>query len=301
MSHFIVEDGTGHSLANAYATVAFITGYLTDRNRHESSGWTDLDLSVQEAAAIAATDYIENRFRNFFKGRKQYWSLTQALGLLSFTGQPTIGEQVVIGTQTYSFRSTLGPANDVLIGTSISETVFNLIAAISGADGEGSIYGTGTVAHPDVFVDSYENDSMVCHAVLGGTAGNSIITTDTVPLATWSDTTLRGGTAVGRPQPLSFPRLSLFDRDGIPVVGMPDRLLFATAEYAVRASTQNLIPDVTTDSSGFQIIKKREKVGPLEEETEFQPGGSVRVTRAYPAADALLNEYLRSAGTVVRL
>lgn len=94
MSHFIVEDGTGHSLANAYATVAFITGYLTDRNRHESSGWTDLDLSVQEAAAIAATDYIENRFRNFFKGRKQYWSLTQALGLLSFTGQPTTGEQV---------------------------------------------------------------------------------------------------------------------------------------------------------------------------------------------------------------
>jgi hypothetical protein len=298
---FIVEDGSGMAQANTYASVAFITNYLTERNRHESSGWSDLDLVVQQGAAIAATDYLENRFRNLFKGRKEFWSLKLAKGVLTVPTNPVGSSTVVLGSVTYTFVATLTLADQVLIGADASESIDNLIAAINQGEGEGTKYGTGTIANPDISARVFEDDTMIAEALVEGAAGNLLASTTNIPSATWTSATLQGGTDTGRPQPLSFPRLSLFDRDGIPVVGMPDRLLFATAEYAVRASTAELNPDLTTDATGFQVIKKREKVGPIEEETQYHPGGGPKITQTYPAADALLNEYLRPVGTVVRL
>jgi hypothetical protein len=63
---FTPEDGTGLADANSYATVAEVTAYLTDRNRQEA--WEDLDQEVQEAALVAATDYVESVFGRCFKG-----------------------------------------------------------------------------------------------------------------------------------------------------------------------------------------------------------------------------------------
>jgi hypothetical protein len=67
---FTPEDGTGLANANSYATVAEVTAYLTDRNRQEA--WEDLDQEVQEAALVAATDYVESVFGPCFKGWPEF-------------------------------------------------------------------------------------------------------------------------------------------------------------------------------------------------------------------------------------
>lgn len=63
---FIVEDGTGLTDSTSYASVAFADAYFTDRG---NSAWTGA-TEVKEAALIRATDYIESRFSERFKGKQ---------------------------------------------------------------------------------------------------------------------------------------------------------------------------------------------------------------------------------------
>lgn len=93
-------------------------------------------------------------------------------------------------------------------------------------------------------------------------------------------------------QALLFPRVQW---EGVPV-----GVQRATAEYARRALTAALLPDPTVDASGTLITKKREKVGPIEEETEFAASLGLITILPYPSADALLQPYLRSGGRVIR-
>ena len=96
-------------------------------------------------------------------------------------------------------------------------------------------------------------------------------------------------------QALSFPRLGLFDSDGEKIEGLPTRLKSATAEYAKRALTEELLPDPTFDATGNTARRVREKGGPIETETEYQVGGT-SPTPLYPTADSLLKEYVRGVG-----
>lgn len=299
---FILENGTGVANANAYASPTLITEYLTDRGRETENSWSTLTTAVQQAKSIAATDYIENRFRDQFKGRKYYTSLTLAKATLTLTANPLNGETVTIGSRVYTFNTTLGGANSIQIATTLTSSLDNLIAAINGDTGEGLLYGAGTTAHADVFAGAFELDTLVAEAQLPGSAGNLLVSTTTVTGATWSSATLLGGNDVGRPQPLSFPRLGLYDRDGNLILGIPTELKFACAEYAVRAVAGVLQPDpVALDDSGLVVVSKREKVGPIEDETQYHPSGQVRIVRSYPAADALLRGFIFQGGIVERI
>lgn len=63
---FTVEDGTGVADANAYAAIAYVDTYHSDRG---NTDWTGVD-AVKQAAIIKATDYIDRRF--VFKGVKEF-------------------------------------------------------------------------------------------------------------------------------------------------------------------------------------------------------------------------------------
>ncbi|MAD98776.1 MAG: hypothetical protein Unbinned200contig1000_14 [Prokaryotic dsDNA virus sp.] len=62
---FIVEDGTGIADANSYVDVAYADAYFLDR---ANSGWSSADTSSKEIALVKATDYVEIRFRDKWKG-----------------------------------------------------------------------------------------------------------------------------------------------------------------------------------------------------------------------------------------
>lgn len=120
-----------------------------------------------------------------------------AVGSLSFLGNPAADETVTVGTISYKFVSELSAANDVLIGTTVSATVQNLVAAINGADGVGVVYGTGTAANAKATAVQSENNMISLKAIEAGTAGNSVALTTTSDVITTSGATFTGGVAAG--------------------------------------------------------------------------------------------------------
>ena len=95
-------------------------------------------------------------------------------------------------------------------------------------------------------------------------------------------------------QGLRWPRVHVFDREGNDVSNtLPLPIKEATIEYALRivADLGRLMPDPTSlDESGKLVTMKREKVGPLEEETRYSDSvsTSVRVIQPYPEVDRML-------------
>lgn len=119
-----------------------------------------------------------------------------ATGTLDFaTVQPTATDTIVIGTRTYTFVSSLTAADDILIGADAIATNANTIAAINRGNGEGTLYGTGTVVNADVTaVEGASTDEMDVTARTPGVVGNAIATTSAgVSAPTWGAATLLGG------------------------------------------------------------------------------------------------------------
>lgn len=295
---FTVETGSGTPGANALASVAFVTSYLTDRGRN--TAWDAAATAVKQAAIIAATDYIETRWGPRFMGSRAQRRVDGrvASGVINFSGQPTNGETVTLGLKTYRFVAALAQENDVLIGTTVAESVANLAGAIGAT-------GLGTTVHEDT-QPNYEAaaidqaPALAAYARTQGENGNLVAWSTTVVASTISGSgTLEDGLDQGE-QPLSFPRVGLYTRDGTAVVGVPLKVRQATAEYAERALSATLAPDPTVDATLVPVLAKREKVGPIEEETTYAIGGLPVLIKPYPAADRLLADYVSSAGGAVR-
>jgi hypothetical protein len=207
---FIVETGSGTPGANALCTVAFVTAYLTERNRVEQNDWNTQDEEVLQAAVIAGTDYIETVWGPRVKGCKANQLITgrAASGTLTFSGLPANNETVTVGLKVYRFVNTLAQENDVQIGGTIAECVANLVGAIN-YTGE-----LGVAMHEDT-LPNYEAmaaDDSPEVAILAGTkgeSGNSIVFEETIANATITGTGfLLGGLDEGE-QPLCVPRHSL--------------------------------------------------------------------------------------------
>lgn len=284
---FVVEDGSGVSLANAYASVAEVDAYLADRARSSENSWDDASTAAKQAAIIKATDFVEKRFCGRFGGVKLYPSLDYARTVLSLTQNAAEDETVVLGSTTFTFKAAPATAAEVDIGASTSASLVNLVNTVNAHSQE------------EVLLYLLPGDRVVVYAVTPGTGGNGLATTTTVTGATFSFATTRGGEDTGESQPLSFPRARLYDRAGRLVVGVPRRLKEAVAEYAVRAHAASLLPDPTLDASGRVVLSKREKVGPIEEATTYAAHGERQIV-VYPAADALLTPYLTPGGGVFR-
>lgn len=108
---------------------------------------------------------------------------------------------------------------------------------------------------------------------------------------------LIAGSKVEEDQALVFPT-DAFD-------GVPANVKKAAYEYAVRASEGPLAPDLESHASGYQVSRAFEKVGPIEERTDFAimgPGATRQVWQSYPSVDALLVPFFRSnnGGRVIR-
>lgn len=91
-------------------------------------------------------------------------------------------------------------------------------------------------------------------------------------------------------QALQFPRDAF--------TGIPTQLKKAVAEYALRASTADLAPDIEQDPTGYQVSRKFEVVGPITERTDYAflgPGATRQLLKPYPAADMLLRPLLKSS------
>ena len=130
---------------------------------------------------------------------------TPAQNTLTFTGQPANNDTITVDGNVYTFKTVfVDVAGNVLIGASVSDSIDNLVAAINGDAGAGTLYGTGTTASDEASALNIDNNQMRVSANTGGTAGNAITATESCANAAWADT---GGTLVGGlniPGPSSF-------------------------------------------------------------------------------------------------
>lgn len=293
-----VETGAGVPGANGLCTVAFVTTYLTNQGRETENSWSTSTTTVQEAAIVKATAYIEQRFGRQFLGIRANTSIVGRVadGEVTFAGLPTDADTITIGQKAYRFVTTLAQENDVLIGATAADCAEALKDAIAGDATDAAVH-EDTLANYEV--SASRTDAVVTVvAVQYGLSGNSIVFSESATNVTISPSGgfLTGGLDTGR-QPLSFPRLGLYDRDGLAVLSVPVQVKQAVAEYAVRSLAATLAADPTVDASGARVQRSRKKIGPLEKETEFVDGAATVSFRKYPAADALLAEFVASGGT----
>lgn len=129
-------------------------------------------ISSEEATDITALAAVAPEYVDTFA------TATAAQGTLTLADNVTAGDEVTIGSITYKFVAEPAAAYDVAIAGSASDTIDNLIAAITAGEGVGTAYGTGTVAHPDVTAAVGQDDTMTVTALVKGAAGNAIGTTD---------------------------------------------------------------------------------------------------------------------------
>lgn len=134
------------------------------------------------------------------------WAGELAGGYVGAVSNANDGDTVTLGSVTYTFRASVSVANDVLIGGSANDSNRNLSYAVNKAGGtEGTTYGTGTVANPDVFCPNPASTqyAQYFHKATG-TAGNATViassTTARISAVTASlvptlSTTMTGGSA----------------------------------------------------------------------------------------------------------
>jgi hypothetical protein len=119
----------------------------------------------------------------------------KASGVLTASDVFTGGETITIGTNTYTMVATLtGAPYEVLIGANTAAALDNLKSAINATAGEGTVYGTGTVANPNVTATTNTDTAQTVESIVVGTFANSIPTTETCANAAWGAATLTSGT-----------------------------------------------------------------------------------------------------------
>lgn len=124
---------------------------------------------------------------------------TAARGALQRTAtNVSNNDTVTIGSITYTFKTTLTPANyEVLIGADAATSLLYLSYAILGT---GGTPGTDYVVpgpHPTVTAEAISGNYLPIVALTAGTAGNAIATTETSAQLSFARAALTGGTNAG--------------------------------------------------------------------------------------------------------
>lgn len=127
-----------------------------------TAGRTAIDLSAAPTAAAAALVY-------------------------TFAANPTAADTVTIDGVVYTYRASVTTtANEVLIGATLTDTRNNLVAAINGADGGGTTYGSATVANPRVAAVATSTNAVTASARAKGTNGNAIAVAEAGAQTSWA-------------------------------------------------------------------------------------------------------------------
>lgn len=136
---------------------------------------------------------------------------TFAENILQLDATPADGETVVLGAQTYTYRTVLTPtAYEVLIGADAGEAINNLVQAVNGGTGSGTLYAAGTVANPAVLATLLPDTQALFQATAIGTAGNSVASTETLANGAFlSGATFAGGVDIPSPSDFAIERLPI--------------------------------------------------------------------------------------------
>lgn len=176
---------------------------LTFTAKSSSAGGNDITVAyVDPAEASQALEVVTTDSNIVVNLATSSGAVATGSVTSTANGNPVEDETVVTGSVTYRFRDTLAQANDVKIGADGNATLTNLKAALNGEEGEGTTYGTGTMANPDVTAPQNPGNFvadwvLTVEAVELGAAGNALVLTESATNITVSGTgTLSSGADV---------------------------------------------------------------------------------------------------------
>lgn len=102
---------------------------------------------------------------------------TASQGTLTMDTNPTANDTMTIGTTVYTFKAAAAVAGDIEIGVDVAATQVNTVAAVNGTD-------SLNTAHESVSMAAFAANDSVLTALVGGTAGDAIATTETFTAGT---------------------------------------------------------------------------------------------------------------------
>lgn len=139
----VVEDGTGKTDANSFASVGYADTYFGDR---QIDAWTSLTSPVKEAALIKATDYITVWFSSQFKGVQK--TEEQALPFPRIqTGLPTeMPTQLLKATCEYALRAASAPLNADVATDATGQLVQKVVERVGPIEDETTYHMPGELS-----------------------------------------------------------------------------------------------------------------------------------------------------------
>jgi hypothetical protein len=171
------------------STITIARGLIT---MPETDAVVSADLTYGETIAVGQAVYQKS------SNSKLYKTLTgtRSQGTLTFAGNAQNNEAVVLGAQTYTWKTTLtGAADEVKIGATAEDSIDNLVAAINDAGVEGTNYGVGTTANASATAVKGSSTTLVATAITPGAAGDTVVSTETMTDGSWDAATLGTTTA----------------------------------------------------------------------------------------------------------
>lgn len=146
-----------------------------------------------QAGHVGAYWQITHRREDAFVELAPTSAAVAATGVLTFTAVAVSGQTVTIGSRIYTWAASVTTtAGTVRVGATQAESQANLVAAINGGAGAGSLYGSQTAPHADVTA-AVVGSTVVVTARKPGTGAHSVTLTDTMASASWGDVFLSGG------------------------------------------------------------------------------------------------------------
>lgn len=199
LSPFVNPDGSGEN-NNVFWTVCFRLRFRPDQIKPTLSGseqaFSRLKLSIEpvpSADLIEIGEFDDADTTTPYGGKVEFSRINPSLfgsrstGILTFTANPTDGETVEIGTETYTFRTNILSHYDVEIGVNLATSILNLAGAINLGAG---VYN-GSVAS-DFVSATYDATTLTATALNVGAAGD-VGSTETLANGSWGAATLLGG------------------------------------------------------------------------------------------------------------
>lgn len=179
-----IEDDL-NNLRSANKNLKGTTNWWDTPTRNVESLNTDLE-DMEDKRIIGGVEVLENLTTA---------AAVAASSTLTSTAIPNNNDTVTIGSQTYTFQTTLtDSADNVAIGGSQAQAMENLRRAINDDGVEGTNYGTGTTANTEVTATDTAT-TVVATAIEKGSHKNSVATTETSSVMSWDGATLGSGTA----------------------------------------------------------------------------------------------------------
>lgn len=250
---FTVEDGDGVDGANAYISLAYARDY--HEGRGQLATWDGDDVTDTVTAADATANTLTVAGHDFETGD----------GPVRLTGSD-LPAPLAEGTDYWvvvASSSALQLATSYANAIAASPTVVNLTDVGSGAQ---------AIVHP-----SFDRQRQA-------------IVRATDYIESLFGHRFRGQKASAE-QGLHWPALYAYS-ESLLVEGVPDAVRRACAEYALRALSTDLAPDI--EPGGGAVVRDRQSGGGLERDLEYAAGTSVTIPR-YPTADRWLTPYLYGA------